>query len=70
MSASAAALKECTKNYDSTSSFNKRAEPSQVIIYKHANLLYEAYNDKNMSQQWVTLFFNQNLMTRNQQVSF
>jgi hypothetical protein len=70
LSASARALRICTPNYDNTISFeqihviNKRATPKQMMIYKHAILLYKVWNDSIYSKQWLALNFQQNFNER------
>ena len=70
LSALARALRICTPNYDNTMSFeqiqviNKRATPKQMMVYKHAILLYKVWNDSIYSKQWLALNFQQNFNER------
>ena len=72
--ASARALKLCTSNYNLTMSFiqihtlNNRATPNQLMLYKHALLLYKIWNDKIYSDDWLSLNFQQNFNVRNSTV--
>ena len=74
LSASARALKLCTSNYNLTMSFiqihtlNNRATPNQLMLYKHALLLYKIWNDKIYSDDWLSLNFQQNFNVRNSTV--
>ena len=76
LSASAAPLKICTRNYDQSISFptlhaiNNRATPDQMLLYKTAILLHKIVNDDNMSFEWQQLFFNQNFNQRNNRANF
>ena len=68
--ASASALKICTPNYNMYMSYNtlhsinKRAQPSQILLYKHAILLYKIYLFNIPHLEWVSLNFNQILTSR------
>ena len=76
LSASAAPLKFTTFNYDNMTSFdvlhyiNQRATPKQITIYKHALLLHKTYNDTNLNNDWLSLFFNQQFNQREPCVKF
>ena len=76
MSASAAPLKLCTTLYDQNMSFitlhsiTKRATPPQMMKYKLALQLHKLYNNENMSNDWLSLFFNQNFNGRNSKANF
>ena len=71
LSASAKALSICTPNYNRMMSFdlihtiNKRATPSQMLLYKHSLLLYKVWNDPIYSKDWLDLNFQQNFSVRN-----
>jgi hypothetical protein len=70
LAASANALKLCTPNYDRTMSFetlhvlNGRANPTNLMKYKHAILLYKIYNRGEPPKDWLALNFNQVLPRR------
>ena len=76
MSASALPLKLCIFNYDRNISYqslhtiSKRANPNQIIIYKHALLLHKIYNDKTNSLVWLDLFTNQTFNNRSPNIYF
>ncbi len=54
IAATATALKLCTPSNNQSMShvelhvFNKRATPSQIMIYKHAHLLYKILMEKHL----------------------
>ena len=70
LAASANALKLCTPNYDRTMSYemlhllNNRANPSNLMKFKHAILLYKIYNMGEPPKDWLALNFNQVLHGR------
>ena len=70
LAASANALKLCTPNYDRNMSFqtlhllNGRANPTNLMKYKHAILLYKIYNKGEPPKDWIALNFNQVLPRR------
>ena len=74
LSASARALRICTPDYNSLMSFeqihsvNKRATPKQMMIYKHALLLFKIWNDPIYSKDWLALNFQQNFSARSSHV--
>ena len=76
MAASALPLKMCLSNYDRNISYQslhshmKRANPTQLQLYKHSLLLHKAYNDDNNSPEWLDLFSNQTFNDRNTKVNF
>jgi hypothetical protein len=76
MAASALPLKMCLNNYDRNISYQslhshmKRANPTQLQLYKHSLLLHKAYNDDNNSPEWLDLFSNQTFNDRNTKVNF
>ena len=43
---------------------NKRATPNQLLIYKHALLLFNLYNENQLAADWLTLNFNQIITSR------
>ena len=47
---------------------NKRATPSQILLYKHSLLLFKIWNTDTYSQEWMTLNFQQNFNSRNSTV--
>ena len=63
LSASALPLKICMYNFDRNTSYLtlhtllKRANPNQIMTYKHALLLLKIYNNDNNSPEWLDLFF-------------
>ena len=69
-SASAIALKTCTKINDLGISYhqyhviNNRATPDKLLEYKHALSLYKLYNDSPHSLEWLALNNNQILTSR------
>jgi hypothetical protein len=69
-SASASALKLCTKNYNYQMSYdilhkiNDRALPTQMIFYKHALSLFKTYHSQIPRFEWVALNFNQIFTSR------
>lgn len=40
-----------------------------MLLYKHALLLHKTYNDTKMSQEWLSLNFQQNFNNRNEMVN-
>ena len=70
LSASAKALKVCMFKPDPMIFFidlhklNKRATPNQLLIYKHALLLFNVNNENQPSAKWLALNFNQILTSR------
>ena len=74
LAASAKALRLCIKyqsnflSYIDTHKITKRATPNQILLYKHAILLYKLYNSIDTTQEWVNLNFQQILTSR--QVNF
>ena len=76
LSASAAPLKICTKNYDQSISYlklhtiNNRATPEQMLHFKTAIVLHKIINNERMSFEWQQLFFNQNFNQRNFRANF
>ena len=51
-------------SYNTLHSINKRAQPSQILLYKHAILLYKTYLFNIPHLEWVSLNFNQILTSR------
>ena len=47
---------------------NNRATPNQLMLYKHALLLYKIWNDKIYSDDWLSLNFQQNFNVRSSTV--
>ena len=76
LSASAAALKMCVKNYDSTISFKtlhsitNRGEPNTIMQYKHAITLHKIVNNPIVTRDFISLFFNQNFNEINPHIRF
>jgi hypothetical protein len=74
MSASAKALRLSINNHSTVYSYidmhkiTNRAIPSQMLLYKHAILLFKPYNTINSTSDWVKLNFQQTLTSR--QVNF
>ena len=72
--ASAKALRLCIKYQNKVFSYvdihkiTKRATPNQILLYKHAILLFKLYNSIDTTQEWVNLNFQQILTSR--QVNF
>ena len=70
LSAWALALKLSKTNPDPLESFvnihksSKRAQPEQLLVYKHAILLHKIYNEKIPSMDWVELTFSQTITSR------
>ena len=70
LSASSSALRICENSYDKMISFerldkiNIRATPMKMMYHKHAILL-KLYNNKDMSDSWIDLNFQQSLNDRN-----
>ena len=66
----ALALKLSKTNRDPLESFlnihksSKRAQPEQLLVYKHAILLHKIYNEKIPPMDWVELTFNQTITSR------
>ena len=75
LSASAKALFMITPNFnnsishDQVHSLNNRATPNQIMIFKHAILLYKIWNEKVHSKEWMALNFQQNFNERNNTVN-
>ena len=69
-------LKMCMLNYDRSISFQtwhtllKRANPTQIMSYKHAILLHKIYNDESASPEWLDLFLTQIFNSRNPNANF
>ena len=76
LSASALPLKLCVRHYDRNTSFHslhsqtKRANPTQIMLYKLSLLLYKTYNNELISPDWLDLFFNQTFNSRETKVNF
>ena len=74
MSASANAIKLCLSklppntSYDSMHRLAKRATPEQMSGYKHALQLYKLYNSNSMTEDWISLNFQQNFNRRNDHI--
>ena len=70
LSASAKAIKLCMFYpdimilYKQLHKMNKRALPSEIMIYKHALQLHKLYNTELRTQEWCHLNFNQILTSR------
>ena len=43
---------------------NKRANPDQLMKYKHSLLLYKLYNSKDYNEDWVALNYQHQFMNR------
>ena len=75
-SSSAIALKLCTPSQDQNMSYqtlhviNKRATPPQFMNYKLSIILFKIYNFESDSNEWLFLFFNQNVNTLCEFVNF
>ena len=71
LSASANALKMClttlpqNTSHDSIHRMTKRGTPTQMCNYKHAIQLYKLFNSTTMSDDWISLNFQQNYNGRN-----
>ena len=48
----------------------KKSNPPQMMKYKLALQLHKLYNNENMSDDWLSLFFNQNFNGRNSKANF
>ena len=49
----------------------KRADPTHVMWFKPLSiLLHKVFNDKSISSDWLSLFFNQNFNVRNWDLNF
>ena len=76
MAASALPLKLCLRKYDRNISYQnlhtmlKRANPTQLMAYKHALLLHKIYNDDSNSPKWLDLFSNQTFNNHNANANF
>ena len=70
LSASAKALKLCKKDYSYDHSYislhkiNKRATPNQMLICKHALLLFKLNNCIDTTADWIQMNFQQILTSR------
>ena len=70
LAASAKALHLCNKDYTTIHSYinlhiiNKRATPNQMLLYKHAILLFKLYNGIETTDDWLSLNFQQILTGR------
>ena len=69
-SASANALKMCTPSYHRFMSFeklhkiNNRALPDQMMVYKHALMLFKLYQFRTPTIEWIELQYSQILTSR------
>ena len=76
LSAPAAPLNLFTRIYDKSMSYeslhtlNNCANHKQFTTYRHAILLHKFYNDKTFNDNWLDLFFNQQLNGRCNTVDF
>ena len=74
LSASANAIKMCLTNlppntsYESIHRLAKRGTPNQMCTYKHALQLFKLYNSTVMSEDWMSLNFQQNFNRRNNKI--
>ena len=74
LAASATALKICTPSFNRSMSYitlhsiNQRATPSQMMLYKHAILLFKIFNNQQPPHDWLELNFTQ--LTSRRQVNF
>ena len=48
----------------------KRGTPEQMSNYKHALQLYKLHNFENMTEDWISLNFQQNFNGRNEKIQF
>ena len=70
LSASSSPLKLCTKEYNMMISFislhsiNNRAIICQISTNRHALCLHKLYNSETTSNDWLSIFFNQNFNAR------
>ena len=55
-------------SFESIHNANQRANPTQIITYKHALLLNKIYDDETTNMNWVDLFFSQHFNQRNQRI--
>ena len=66
--------KLCLSNLPPNTSFEsmhclaKRGTPTQMSNYKHAIQIYKLFNSTNMSEDWISLNFQQNFNTRNTKI--
>ena len=51
-------------SFNTLHSLNKRATPKQFTTYRHAILLHKYNNDETKSNDWLNLFFNQQVNNR------
>ena len=76
LSASANAIKLCLTALPPNTSFKtihvlaKRATPTQMTNYKHALQLFKLFISNNMSEDWISLNFQQNFNGRNDKIQF
>ena len=74
LSASANALKLSLStlpqntSFDTIHSLAKRGTPTQMSEYKHALQLYKLHNSDNMTDDWISLNFQQNFNRRNDKI--
>ena len=74
LSASAQALKKCTRHYDKMISnvkiheINNRALPAQICIYKHALMLFKLTISHEPSREWVNLNWQQTITSRQKHI--
>jgi hypothetical protein len=74
MAASAKALRLCINYHSNVYSYadlhkiTQRANPNQMLVYKHAILLFKLFNSINSTSEWVNLNFQRILTSR--QVNF
>ena len=76
LSASANALKMCmtrlplNTSFDSIHRLAKRGTPTQMCNYKHALQLYKLFNSETMTEDWVSLNFQQQFNGRRNRFQF
>ena len=74
LSASANAIKLCLSklpqntSYESIHSLAKRGTQTQMCLYKHAIQLHKLFNSTVMSDNWISLNFQQNYNGRNEKL--
>ena len=74
LSASANALKTCltripmNTSHETIHKLAKRANPTQMSNYKHAILLHKLHNSPLMTEDWISLNFQQNFNGRNDKI--
>ena len=63
-------LYEVSMSFDTLHTITKRAPPPQMMKYKLALQSHDLYSNVTMSNEWLSIFFNQNFNARSNKANF